>query len=113
MACPSWAREPFNLTSACERSFRDAAHFYAMASSGPHLQAIRRPTLLLCSSDDPMIPAATIPREVGDNPHLHLVLTRGGGHVGFVSGRLHAPHFWGEAQLFAFLSRFTDARSKP
>jgi hypothetical protein len=84
--------------------FRDATHYYAASSSGPRLHAIRRPTLLLSAKDDPMIPASTLPRDVSANPHLHLVITEQGGHVGFVAGGPFAPSFWGEAQLLAFLS---------
>jgi hypothetical protein len=85
--------------------FRDAAHYYAESSSGPHLHAIRRPTLLLSACDDPMIPPSTLPRDMAGNPHLHLVLTDKGGHVGFVGGHLHRPDFWGEAQALAFLAQ--------
>ncbi|WP_257448369.1 YheT family hydrolase [Archangium lipolyticum] len=84
--------------------FRDATHYYAEASSGPRLHAIRRPTLLLSAKDDPMIPAATHPRDVSANPHLHLVVTEHGGHVGFVASNAFSPSFWGEAQMLAFLS---------
>lgn len=84
--------------------FRDAAHYYAEASSGPRLHAIRRPTLLLSAKDDPMIPASTLPRDVSSNPHLHFISTEHGGHVGFVAGNVLSPAFWGEAQVLAFLS---------
>ncbi|HEX8434046.1 YheT family hydrolase [Archangium sp.] len=91
--------------------FRDATHYYAEASSGPRLHAIRRPTLLLSAKDDPMIPASTHPRDVAANPHLTLVVTEHGGHVGFVAGKAFSPSFWGEAQMLAFLStRNADAR---
>lgn len=91
--------------------FRDATHYYAEASSGPRLHAIRRPTLLLSAKDDPMIPASTHPRDVSSNPHLHLVVTEHGGHVGYVSGGPLAPRFWGESQMLAFLaSRNASAR---
>jgi uncharacterized protein len=92
--------------------FRDAAHYYAEASSGPRLHAIRRPTLLLSAKDDPMIPASTLPGDVSANPHLHLVITEQGGHVGFVAGGPFAPSFWGEAQLLAFLSA-RNASARP
>ena len=91
--------------------FRDATHYYAEASSGPRLHAIRRPTLLLSAKDDPMIPASTHPRDVSSNPHLHLHVTEHGGHVGYVAGGPLAPSFWGEAQILAFLaSRNASAR---
>ena len=88
--------------------FRDAGHYYAECSSGPHLHAIRRPTLLLSAKDDPMIPASTHPRDVDDSPYLNLVVTERGGHVGFVAGGPLAPSFWGEAQVLAFFAARND-----
>lgn len=92
--------------------FRDAAHYYAEASSGPKLHAIQRPTLLLSASDDPMLQSPVIPPQASDNPHLSIVLTERGGHVGFVSGRMHAPHFWGDAQVLAFFDAVNAAQPK-
>jgi len=92
--------------------FRDAAHYYAEASSGPRLHAIQRPTLLLSATDDPMLQPPVIPPQAADNPHLSIVLTERGGHVGFVSGRMHAPHFWGEAQVLAFFDAVNAAQPK-
>ncbi|WP_164002887.1 hydrolase [Pyxidicoccus caerfyrddinensis] len=84
--------------------FRDATHYYAEASSGPRLHAIRRPTLLLSAADDPMLEAPVIPASASDNPLLSVVLTEHGGHVGFVAGRAHRPHFWAEAQVLEFFA---------
>ncbi len=92
--------------------FRDAAHYYAESSAGPRLVAIQRPTLLLSASDDPMLEEPVIPPEAASNPRLSIVLTPRGGHVGFVSGRLHAPHFWGEAQVLAFFDAVHAAQPK-
>jgi hypothetical protein len=92
--------------------FRDAAHYYAEASSGPRLGAIQRPTLLLSASDDPMLEDPVIPPHAANNPHLSIMLTEQGGHVGFVSGRVHAPRFWGEAQLLAFFDAVHAAQPK-
>ncbi|OJT26928.1 alpha/beta hydrolase [Archangium sp. Cb G35] len=92
--------------------FRDAVHYYAEASSGPRLHAIRRPTLLLSAKDDPMIPPSTHPRDVESNPALHAVVTERGGHVGFVAGSPFSPSYWGEAQVLAFFSS-RNANTRP
>ncbi|MFL5343171.1 MAG: hydrolase [Hyalangium sp.] len=92
--------------------FRDAAHYYQEASAGPRLHAIQRPTLLLSASDDPMLVAPVIPPEAANNPNLTLVLTERGGHVGFVSGRVHSPRFWGDAQILAFFDAVRAAQPK-
>ncbi|MBF5042297.1 hydrolase [Aggregicoccus sp. 17bor-14] len=85
--------------------FTSARDYYARASSGPHLAAIRRPTLLLSASDDPMVPPPGIPQDAAKNPRLRVLRTERGGHVGFVGGELHAPDFWAEAQVLRFLSQ--------
>ncbi|MBN1204168.1 MAG: hydrolase [Myxococcaceae bacterium] len=92
--------------------FRDAAHYYAEASSGPRLGAIQKPTLLLSANDDPMLESPVIPPHAANNPHLKIVVTEQGGHVGFVSGRVHAPRFWGDAQLLAFFDAVHTAQPK-
>ncbi len=92
--------------------FRGATHYYNEASSGPKLHAIRRPTLLLSANDDPMLVAPVIPPEASKNPHLTVLLTEQGGHVGFVSGRLHSPRFWGDAQVLAFFDSVKAAQPK-
>jgi uncharacterized protein len=93
-----------DVVTAPLHGFRDAAHYYAEASSGPHLHRIRRPTLLLSAEDDPMIPATAHPRDMGAHAHLHPVVTARGGHVGFVAGTAWAPVFWGEDQVLAFFA---------
>jgi predicted alpha/beta-fold hydrolase len=92
--------------------FRDATHYYQEASSGPMLHQIQRPTLLLSACDDPMLVDPVIPPEAANNPHLSIVLTERGGHVGFVSGRLHSPRFWGDAQMLAFFDAVGAAQPK-
>ncbi|MBZ4418343.1 hydrolase [Myxococcus sp. RHSTA-1-4] len=88
--------------TAALHGFRDAEHYYAEAASGPRLGDIRKPTLLLSAADDPMLEDPVIPRSATDNPRLNVVLTERGGHVGFVGGHLHRPHFWAEHQVLEF-----------
>lgn len=85
--------------------FGSAARYYAACSSGPTLGAIRVPTLLLTAKDDPLVPFTSVPREAWDNPHLTVAAPDHGGHVGFLSGSVLRPHFWGDELVLAFLSR--------
>jgi len=80
-----------------------AAAYYAACSSGPVLDRIRRPTLLLSAEDDPLVPADCLPGGALRNPALTVVRTRHGGHVGFVAGSIARPRFWAEARVLAFL----------
>jgi predicted alpha/beta-fold hydrolase len=74
-----------------------AGAYYAWASSGPRLKHVRTPTLPVSAEDDPLAPASLMPPV--ENPALTRLITRHGGHVGFVAP---GPTFWAEAQAFEF-----------
>jgi hypothetical protein len=59
------------------------------AITGERLAALTVPATLLTSLDDPIIPAADLAR-LPDTPQLRIVVTRHGGHCGFVE-RLGVP----------------------
>lgn len=70
--------------------FRDAADYYAQASSLPRLRGVRRPLLLLNAVDDPFIPPTVLDdvRQVtGGNRAIEVEFPERGGHVGFTAGR--------------------------
>jgi hypothetical protein len=72
-----------DLYTAPQSGFRDAADYYARASSGPLIHRITVPTLLLCARDDPFIgpaPYEQLPRF----SHIDLHLADHGGHLGFL-----------------------------
>ena len=97
-------REFDDAITAPLHGFEDAADYYRRASSAV-LEAIRVPTLLLQSEDDPFLPARHLPRDaVRRNPAPVAAFTRRGGHVGFVGGALPwRPRFWREAEAARFL----------
>jgi uncharacterized protein len=85
--------------------FADATDYWQKASAAPWVQAIRRPTLIISAEDDPLVPAACIPRQmIGANPALRLWLTRRGGHLGFLGGIPGRPVYAAEDATLAFLS---------
>jgi predicted alpha/beta-fold hydrolase len=67
--------------------FAGAEDYWRRASSRPYLAAIERPTLLLNARDDPFIPPDSLPKATDLSPHVRLVVTERGGHVGFIEGR--------------------------
>lgn len=99
-------REFDDAATAPLHGFRDADHYYASCSSARFLEAVRVPTLLLHSADDPFLPAEALPRAaVEGNPALVDGFTGRGGHVGFVGGPgPWAPEFWAEAEAARFLA---------
>ena len=86
---------------------KDAADYYAWASSGPRLHAIRTRTLVITSQDDPLAPASLLPDT--DNPNVRRLVTSHGGHVGFVAGSLLRPTFWAEQRAIEFLRTSASA----
>lgn len=89
-----------DVVTARLHGFLDAADYYRRCSSGPILPAILRPTLYLASRDDPFF---HLPAKLPDAPHVELLLTEKGGHVGFVGGSPLRPHFWAEEEALSFL----------
>ena len=98
-------REFDDAATAPIHGFASAADYYARSSSAGFLPAIRVPTLLLHAEDDPFLPGRWFPRDaVADNPCVQAVLTRAGGHVGFIEGPPWSPRFWAERQAAMFLA---------
>ena len=106
-------REFDDLVTAPLSGYRDAEHYYGAASVHERMRDIRLPTLVLQASNDPWVPAAPclaqpIPRRDDkdgaydkDHKGVRVVVTRGGGHVGFHDSRLnwhiHATISWCKA----------------
>jgi predicted alpha/beta-fold hydrolase len=85
--------------------FASALDYWRRSSSARYLPGLRRPLLAIAASDDPMIPDASLPRDVArDNPRFQLLVTPTGGHVGFVQGPILRPGYWAEPRAAAFLA---------
>jgi uncharacterized protein len=73
--------------------FGSADNYYTTQSSNQFLERIRVPTLVVQAKDDPLIPFAVYDHPAfSTNPHLRLLATEQGGHVGFISKA--KPRFW-------------------
>jgi len=85
--------------------FADARDYWRRASSLPYLATIARPALLINAADDPFVPAPALPKPPDLSPHVRLVVTRRGGHVGFVQGRWPwRVSSWAERRALDFLA---------
>ena len=81
--------------------FENAEDYYTRSSSGTHLTSLERPTLILSSADDPMIPVQSVVRWSVPTC-VHREITPTGGHVGFV-GETRAPgRFWAAERVMHF-----------
>ena len=91
-----------HLVTAPHFGFSSAEDYYARCSAGPQLRRVTTPTLLLSSQDDALAPPV-LPDDVVKNPALDVLVTRRGGHVGFVTGSVLQPGFWAEARVLRWL----------
>ncbi|KHN87139.1 Abhydrolase domain-containing protein 2-A [Toxocara canis] len=75
--------------------FSSVADFYKACSCLPHLQEISVPTVFINAMDDPLIPKPLWKR-VRDlaavNPRFGFIMTKHGGHLGFLEGTSIAPN---------------------
>lgn len=81
----------FDHELAIERlGFPSVEAYYDASSPLPLLPVLNKPTLILYAADDPMFdPAIVLELEAAcaENPKLDLLLTRYGGHVGYLSSK--------------------------
>jgi uncharacterized protein len=102
-ACRTFAAFDEEVTARLN-GFTGAQDYWARCSAGVFLAGVRRPTLLIAAEDDPIVPAACIPRAaIAANPALTLWMPPHGGHVGFVGGSLRRPVYAAEEAIVAYL----------
>jgi predicted alpha/beta-fold hydrolase len=82
--------------------FRSADHYYSTQSALVFLGDIRVPGLLIQAKDDTFIPFEIYRHPaIAGNPHLELLATDHGGHLGFLSRR--GQRFWADDAALAFV----------
>ncbi len=95
------------LFTAPHFGFEGADDYYHRASAMRVVDRIRVPTLIITAEDDPFVPVDPFrdPRLTG-NVHIRLMMTRHGGHCGFVSERTADDDgYWAERQVVEFADR--------
>lgn len=81
-----------DLYTAPMSGFVDAADYYRRCSAAQFLPAIRVPTLVLTSRDDPMVPASMFTGPAVTWPGtVQLKVVNEGGHVGYLACRSADP----------------------
>lgn len=84
--------------------FDSGDHYYDETSCRKYLNGIQVPTLMVSSKDDPMMTKDVIPELHELSAKIKLEVTAGGGHVGFVTGKLPwRPKYWLEQRVPEFL----------
>ena len=82
--------------TAKEAGFRDAADYYASCSPMNDMDGLGTPALVIHADDDPWVP----PPSFVEPAPLRVVVTRGGGHVGFHGRGSRMPWYVGAAVRF-------------
>jgi uncharacterized protein len=93
--------------TAPHHGFANAADYYCRAASMRVVDRISVPALVITAEDDPFIslPPFRDPRVTG-NPAITLIITRYGGHCGFVeAARDGYDGYWAEREIVAFAAR--------
>jgi predicted alpha/beta-fold hydrolase len=92
-----------DLVTARFCNFRDASDYYAQSSAAAVVAAIRLPTLIVTSKDDPFVPFEPFENPaIRDNPNITLIAAENGGHCAFISGESGAARFWAEARVVEY-----------
>lgn len=87
--------------------FSSPEDYHKRASSKPFLPNITLPTLLLQAKDDPMIGAECYPfEEAQSSKHVHLIVTKFGGHVAFVQPK--KQWHWMEEKALEFVQKHSE-----
>ncbi len=87
-------REFDDCVTAPLHGFDGVDDYYARASSGPWLQRIVTPTLLIQALDDPFVGPAPVPGPADTGPRTERAVSPHGGHVGFLSAHGARPCRW-------------------
>ncbi len=86
--------------------FKNAHDYYQRSSSRQFLKSIAIATLLIQAVDDPFMTEDVIPDLDELSASVHLEITQGGGHVGFIAGEIpFKPDYWLEQRIPEFLKQ--------
>ena len=90
--------------------YKGASDYYERASSLRVIPNIKVPTLIIHSIDDPIIPPEPfLEPSTAANPNVLLVVTRGGGHVGFIAESAEGEdRRWAENRAVEFCRMLDD-----
>lgn len=84
--------------------FAGADDYYHKVSALRVIDRIRIPTLIITAEDDPFVPAAPFrDPKLTANPNIRLIVTKHGGHCGFVAaGDTGEDCYWAEDRIVDF-----------
>lgn len=89
--------------------FEGASDYYHRASAMRVVDRIRVPALVITAEDDPFVPVTPFrDPSLTSNPNIELIVTRHGGHCGFVTADAAGDDgYWAERRIVEFANRVT------
>ena len=96
-------REFDDVITAPQFGYRNAQDYYDHVGAKRVASEIRVPMLMITAQDDPFVPyAAFLAAKINDNPAIHFVTPKYGGHCGFISKHSGPERFWAEQRIIEF-----------
>jgi predicted alpha/beta-fold hydrolase len=93
-----------DLYTAPRWGFGGAMEYYRVASAYPKIAAIKVPTFILTSRDDPFIAVEPFENLQADS-HVEVHIARWGGHLGFLGADGRGGIRWAETRVVDWLGR--------
>jgi len=92
--------------------YSDAEAYYAAASAQSRLSSITLPTTIVTTADDPLVPVEMFREQAATWPNaVQLVITPGGGHLGYVSqGSADPDNRWLDWRVVEFATGRAERR---
>ncbi|MGB8476504.1 MAG: alpha/beta fold hydrolase [Candidatus Acidiferrum sp.] len=103
-------REFDDKITAPQFGYKDAQDYYEAVGAKRLIAQVRVPALMITSQDDPFVPYESFVRaNPAQNPAIHFVAPKYGGHCGFISNRSGAARFWAEQKIVEFCNSIRSA----
>jgi predicted alpha/beta-fold hydrolase len=92
---PDRLREFDHCYTARASGFASADEYYSTCSGSNFVSLIQLPTLIVNAANDPLIPLSTVDSiELPEGSLVASLITKGGGHLGFVARSSQDPDRW-------------------
>lgn len=92
--------------TAPQFGFRNAQEYYEAGSAKRVIADVRVPMLVITAQDDPFVPHKSLKATgLDENPAIHFVAPKHGGHCTFISRHEGYERFWAEARVVEFCEK--------
>ena len=89
--------------------YRDAQEYYEAAGAKKVVSQIHIPMLMITAQDDPFVPFNAFQCiNAAQNPAIHFVAPKHGGHCAFISNQPGPERFWAEQRIVEFCQQHSN-----